>query len=119
MILLKYAKLLPLDATENIWDVIKMPNELKQILLYRVKEFVVCGHTIDAKEAILLTTDERVALYNARTEWEKEKASIPKLFTPENIEKGKEYLDGIAPSMPITEDDLIQEYLLQSVEHYG
>lgn len=113
MILLKYAKLLPLDATENIWGE-KLPEKAKLILDRRIKEFVVCGYEIDAKDAILLTEQERASLYLAKTEWEKEKIGLSKLI---NMEGKQDTFWDVTPKMPLAEQDYICEYLSWAIDN--
>lgn len=111
MILLKYAKLLPLDATENLWGN-SLPETARLILENRIKEFVVCGYNIDSKDACLLSEIERALLYSAKVEWEKEKIGMKKLL---DMEGKQEDFWKVEPNKPLTESEYIEEYLSWAV----
>lgn len=109
MILLKYAKLLPLDYQGDLSE-LKLERRDLDILRRRTKEFVLCGYQITAEQAILLSNYERVALYQARNTFIRECVALLGLATKDNKEAAEQVFKANW-SEPETENDRISDYL--------
>lgn len=115
MILLKYAKLYHKEIN---WDKIEMPVDMKMTLKNRIKEWVVCGYSISGKDAINLTAIERAYLYEAQTVFFKEKMAALRMAILGSKDQA-ELADDCSWEVPAVEDDLIFEYLKETILCHG
>lgn len=123
MILLKYAKLIPLteediDAVENA----EFTDEVKRILYRRTKEFVVSGYSISAIDALGLTENERRCYFDCKEQVLRENIGLQGLANREDPKERSSIFTAEREYVP-SKDDLIYDQLkaasLKAMERYA
>lgn len=111
MLLLKFAKLIPLEEEDmEKWADAEWDVEMKRILYRRTKEFVISGYTISATESLGLTENERRCYYDCKEQVLRENLGLQGLATREDPMERKALFEAEREFVP-TKDDLTYDYL--------